>query len=108
MLLTLAVVWLVTRLSLRATMGLLTGTVLLLGVAHVMAERCMDHATSAHLDSTVSLFVNSVTHLACTPFESADCATAARWLLTPVRWALKPMLYWTMTVVDYAVPRLVA
>ena len=105
MLFTVLVTFLVFRLSFRATAHLMMGLTLALAAAYFACEHYMDAATSAHLDHTITLCMNAAAHVVCSLFDSAQCATTVHWLSTPARLALKPLLYWTVVLMESVMPR---
>lgn len=101
--LTLLVSFFIYRLSSRATVHLLMGLTLALATAHFACEHYMDAATGAHLDHTITLFVGASGRVICSPFEYAQCRSIVEWLLTPVRLALKPLMFWSFALAEYMI-----
>ena len=100
---TLLVIFFLYRLSFRDTVNLLMGLTLALVTAHFACEHYMDAATGAHLDHTIALFVGASGRVICSPFESTQCHSTVEWLLTPVRLALKPLMFWSFALAEYMI-----
>jgi hypothetical protein len=101
MLITLFVMFALSRLSLRANLAILGGMATLALLAHWTSERYMNAATNAHLDHVIGTTFAQLATLVCSPFESAACPDTVQWLLAPVRLSLKPLAHGLVVLAEW-------